>query len=81
MCYNEPDCEHECRGCESLLSVIATLKAQLAAEREAVRVLGADARKRAEALFQYSSVAATSYIRFVSDDVLNNPIARAAVEA
>jgi len=39
MCYNEPDCEYECRGCESLLSVITTLETQLAAANEAVREL------------------------------------------
>jgi hypothetical protein len=48
--------------------------------RDAVRVLGTDARKQAEVAFEYSSGVATSYIHFVSDDVLNNPIARDAVE-
>lgn len=64
---------------ESLYATIASLQSQLAAEREAVRVLGAECNNKRDVCLGCST--APNYIQVTEEETDANPIARAAVEA
>lgn len=73
-----------CFNCDDLQNEIDALRAQLAAEKEAVRVLGADLFRLASSSNVNHPPATKDWHEdnwslFVSDSVKTNPIASAAV--